>query len=101
MSDSTKQYIFMETMILIAGIVLVIGLFAGCGGQPVVADVDGRVPIAVVDGEEIFDDDQYPGRGGGSLPIGYYARQCQWDACGGPLPDRQQRASNPIREDSK
>jgi hypothetical protein len=25
---------------------------------------------------------------GGSLPIGYYQLQCQWDACGGPLPDR-------------
>ncbi len=27
----------------------------------------------------------------GSLPPGYNQRQCQWDACGGPLPDRQER----------
>lgn len=24
---------------------------------------------------------------GGSVPLGYYERQCQWDRCGGPLPD--------------
>lgn len=40
----------------------------------------------------------WPANGSGHLPVGYYQRQCQWDACGGPLPDRQSGpATDPTR----
>jgi len=35
-----------------------------------------------------------------NLEFGYYERQpqCQFDACGGPLPDRIEKMSNPVRQ---
>jgi hypothetical protein len=76
---------------------------AGCGGLP----PPKEQPVANT--HDSGDRQQPPGSwyeddasgggggGGGNLPLDYYTRQCQWDACGGPLPDRG-AASNPIRE---
>ena len=44
-----------------------------------------------------YDGSDSSGSGGsGNLPMDYYARQCQWDACGGPLPDKPgENVTNP------
>ena len=62
-------------------------LAAACGplpAAPVKAD-GGTTMLVNTDTSEEYLDDQ-GGEPGGNLPLGYYARQCQWDACGGPLP---------------
>jgi hypothetical protein len=64
----------------------------GCGQLAVAEAPDGggQLPEAqVVEPEQ----DEIPNMG--MLPPGYYQRQCQWDACGGPLPNNTQRMSNP------
>jgi hypothetical protein len=45
------------------------------------------------------DDPGDPPEGAGNLPVGYYQRQCQWDACGGPMPDHRRPAVDPLRQE--
>ncbi len=44
---------------------------------------------------EVYEDIEPPPQG--NLPFGYYERQCQWDACGGPLPNSVNPLENPVR----
>lgn len=93
------QNILAAVMVILA-VLMALYLFAnlaGCGGEvPAVPE-----PPPESSGPVYFNEDDgqfYQGQPGGSLPIGYNQRQCQWDACGGPLPDRQQQFKDPVRE---
>lgn len=64
-----------------------LALVPGCGQEQ-------PDPFVTVDGgQDLTKPTQQQGSsastGGGHVPIDFYPRQCQWDACGGPLPDRQ------------
>lgn len=72
---------------------LVVSSIMGCGPA---ADVEGSspngaTPVIAVDGGAAS-----TSAPGGQLPIGYYQRQCQWDACGGPLPNLPVQAVDPV-----
>lgn len=57
----------------------------GCDSQAVPVFVDGGAYDLVRIQESV----PAPAPGtGGSVPIDFYPLQCQWDACGGPPPDR-------------
>jgi hypothetical protein len=59
-------------------------LLVGCGNVPVGAPsppLPNFHPFTNADGEPVTTDE-----GQGGLPLGYYERQCQWDACDGPPP---------------
>lgn len=86
-------------LLWLVGMAALILKLSGCGQMVATADVDGGPPDLTHELDEP-DDDQIPSMGG-RLPPGYYQRQCQWDACGGPLPDHTQRLSNPQPEDTK
>lgn len=77
---------FYVGVIVLALILMVLGAFMlfGCGTAPV-------APAPRPDGGSAYSapdlgdpDGGDTGPGGGGVPIGYYERQCQWDACGGP-----------------
>lgn len=86
--------------LLLAALLLVAAL---CGGGALVSACDPYLPapdadMAAPDGgaydaSAVFTP---PGGGQGSLPIGYFERQCQWDACGGPK-DRLNPLVNPLQ----
>lgn len=62
-------------------------VLSACGGVDDVLDLGDPADLAAVrDAAEAGVDT--PGQTGvGGTPV-YFAKQCQWDACGGPLPDR-------------
>ena len=67
-------------------------LLGACGGEVPVTEAEGEARVApMYGGPEAGDGGTDPVvGGGGSLPIGYYERQCQWDACE-PPPQKQPR----------
>jgi hypothetical protein len=73
-------------------------LLSGCGG--LVAPPDERPPVPRTSPQQdggAEDGDDSSGTPGGNLPIGYNERQCQWDACGGPLPvDHNTLVEDPV-----
>lgn len=59
--------------------------FAACGEEAALRDASAQPDMATAQESQAAPG----GSQGGSLPPGYYQRQCQWDACGGPAPDRR------------
>lgn len=78
-------------------VLIILILMAACGDINAVAPPDlGKTDTRPITELDEPDDENIPPMGG-SLPLGYYERQCQWDACGGPLPDKPMQATDPLR----
>lgn len=95
-----KEYIlpFMIGVTIVFAMLMLFALFlGGCGGQLPVAPAPPGTTREVVE-PELYDEEEDGFGSYGDVPFGYYERQCQWDACGGPLPDRQDVAINPQPE---
>lgn len=74
---------------LVGALVTAAVLLASCGDAPALTDgfeSDGASwTPPYPDSDAGASPDETPS---GGAPPGYFARQCQWDACGGPLPTR-------------
>jgi hypothetical protein len=80
----------------ISVVVLVLAL-SGCGGQlPAPPAPNGSKTEEVP--PELYEDDPDSLAPSGNLPPGYNQRQCQWDACGGPMPLLPAQAIDPQPE---
>lgn len=73
----------MLTKTLILAVVLAV---CGCG-EVYDHRPDGGDAAPVADAAPPPEQAQPPDQPAGQPPLGYYQRQCQWDACGGPLPN--------------
>lgn len=73
------------TALLVALMTLLIFCVGGCGGVAPTDAPDGDW-LAPLDGGPTEAGPPVQSPAPGQLPLGYYQRQCQWDACGGPLP---------------
>lgn len=87
-------WIWIGIAFIAVGIFLLVFANVGCGvvnavppdaAVPDAADDDAPAPFIEEEGDRP-----------GSLPPGYYQRQCQWDACGGPKDQRP--AIDPVRD---
>jgi hypothetical protein len=93
MKTSTAVDIGMVLVFLAMTAIMCLGF--GCGGDaPALPVNDQNVEDSQYEAED-SDRDSGPQ---GQLPLGYNQRQCQWDACGGPMPTRQSPALDPLRE---
>lgn len=75
---------------------LVVGVLGLACSMPFVAE---QMDAAIEAARDMAQDAAVPasmGQVGGSLPVGFYAKQCQWDACE-PVPERASPASRPLR----
>jgi len=94
-----KEYVlpFLIGVTVLFAALMLFSMFLGCGGEMPAAPKPPQGSHTEEVAPEYYDEEE-DGFGAGVEPeFGYYERQCQWDACGGPLPDRQGVATNPLR----
>lgn len=91
----------LTVMLIVLAVFVSLIWSAGCEMR---ADVDNNASSSDAGNVDMLNDsldpdmltDNYPGRGGGSLPIGFFERHCQWDApCG---IDRIRNKTNPASD---